>query len=102
MRTTRNQTEFTKKRISDAMKRKHQQRTDFEKKQTAAKQSASMQAYWRTIPKIEENVDFSISDYQEELQALGITKLEEQESILRFLFELANIACEHLYKKSNV
>lgn len=51
MRTTRNQTEFTKKRISDAMKRKHQQRTDSEKKQTAAKQSASMQAYWRTIPK---------------------------------------------------
>ena len=102
MRTTRNQTEFTKKRISDSMKRKHQQRTETEKQQIAQKQSASMQAYWRTIPKIEENMDFNISDYKEELQALGITKLEEQESILRFLFELANIVCEHLYKKSKV
>ena len=52
MRTTRNQTEFTKKRISDAMKRKHQQRTETEKQQIAQKQSASMQAYWRTIPKM--------------------------------------------------
>ena len=52
MRTTRNQTEFTKKRISDSMKRKHQQRTETEKQHIAQKQSASMQAYWRTIPKI--------------------------------------------------
>lgn len=52
MRTTRNQSEFTKKRISDSMRQKHQQRTETEKKQTAEKQSALMKAYWRTIPKI--------------------------------------------------
>lgn len=54
MRTTRNQSEFTKKRISDAMKLKHQQRTEVEKKQTAEKQSQSMKNYWKTIPTVSE------------------------------------------------
>lgn len=54
MRTTRNQSEFTKKRISDAMKLKHQQRTEAEKKQTAEKQSQSMKNYWKTIPTVSE------------------------------------------------
>lgn len=54
MRTTRNQSEFTKKRISDAMKLKHQQRTETEKKQTAEKQSRSMKDYWKTIPTVSE------------------------------------------------
>lgn len=54
MRTTRNQSEFTKKRISDAMKLKHQQRTAAEKKQTAEKQSQSMKNYWKTIPTVSE------------------------------------------------
>ena len=54
MRTTRNQSEFTKKRISDAMKLKHQQRTEAEKKQTAENQSQSMKNYWKTIPTVSE------------------------------------------------
>lgn len=54
MRTIRNQSEFTKKRISDAMKLKHQQRTEAEKKQTAEKQSQSMKNYWKTIPTVSE------------------------------------------------
>lgn len=54
MRTTRNQSEFTKKRISDAMKLKHQQRTEAEKKQTVEKQSQSMKNYWKTVPTVSE------------------------------------------------
>lgn len=56
MRTIRNQSEFTKKRISDAMKLKHQQRSETEKKQTAEKQSDSMKDYWKTIPKVDPNI----------------------------------------------
>lgn len=55
MRTTRTQSEFTKKRISDAMRRKHQQRSETEKQQTAEKQSAAMKAYWRTVPTVEQD-----------------------------------------------
>ena len=51
MRTIRNQSEFTKKRISDAMKLKHQQRSETEKKQ-----SDSMKDYWKTIPKVDPNI----------------------------------------------
>ena len=53
-RTTRNQSEFTKKRISDAMKLKHQQRTETEKRATVEKQSQSMKNYWKTIPTVSE------------------------------------------------
>lgn len=52
MRTTRNQSDFTKKRISDTMKLKHQQRSETEKAQTAEKQSTTMKDYWKTIPKV--------------------------------------------------
>lgn len=55
MRTTRNQSEFTKKRISDAMRRKHQQRSQTEKQQTAEKQSKAMKTYWQTIPTVEQD-----------------------------------------------
>lgn len=50
MRTNRQQSDLTKKRISDAMKRKHQERGENEKQQTAQKQSNSMKNYWHTIP----------------------------------------------------
>ncbi len=55
MRTVRNLDDMTKKKISDSMKLKHQQKGEAEKQQTAEKQSESMKTYWKTIPKVGEN-----------------------------------------------
>lgn len=55
MRTVRNLDDLTKKKISDAMKLKHQQKGEEEKKQTAEKQSEAMKNYWKNIPKIDED-----------------------------------------------
>lgn len=52
MRTTRNQTPLTKKKISDAMKQNHQNRGEDEKRQTSEKQSNSMKQYWSSIPSV--------------------------------------------------
>lgn len=53
-RTVRNLDDQTKQKISNTMKLKHQQRSESEKRQTAAKQSESMKSYWRRIPKIDD------------------------------------------------
>lgn len=51
-RTVRNLDDLTKQKISNAMKLKHQQRSESEKRQTAEKQSEAMKDYWSRIPKI--------------------------------------------------
>lgn len=53
MRTVRNLDDQTKQKISNAMKLKHQQKGEVEKKQTAEKQSEAMKSYWKTIPKVD-------------------------------------------------
>lgn len=53
-RTVRNLDDLTKQKISNAMKLKHQQRSESEKRQTAEKQSEAMKNYWRRIPKIDD------------------------------------------------
>ena len=53
-RTVRNLDDLTKQKISNAMKLKHQQRSESEKQQTAEKQSEAMKNYWRRIPKIDD------------------------------------------------
>lgn len=55
MRTVRNLDDQTKQKISNAMKLKHQQKSETEKKQTAEKQSEAMKNYWNTIPRIDGN-----------------------------------------------
>lgn len=55
MRTVRNLDDQTKQKISNAMKLKHQQKGEIEKKQTAEKQSEAMKNYWNTIPKVDPN-----------------------------------------------
>lgn len=52
MRTTRNLSEATKKKISDSIKKKHSQRGIDQKRKIAEKQSKSMQNYWKSIPRI--------------------------------------------------
>ena len=94
MRTTRNQTEFTKKRISDAMKVKHQQRTETEKKHISQKQSEAMKAYWQKIPTVEECVNLNISKHQKLFQEAGITDIKDQEAVYKFLTELAQICLQ--------
>lgn len=51
-RTVRNLDDLTKQKIRNAMKLKHQQRSESEKRQTAEKQSEAMKNYWSRIPKI--------------------------------------------------
>lgn len=53
-RTVRNLDDMTKQKISNAMKLKHQQRSESEKRQTAEKQSKAMKNYWRRIPKVDD------------------------------------------------
>lgn len=55
MRTVRNLDDQTKQKISNAMKLKHQQKGEEEKKQTAEKQSEAMKSYWKTIPMVDGN-----------------------------------------------
>ena len=55
MRINREQTPQTKQKISDAMKKKHQERGEEAKQQTAEKQSDSMKNYWRSIPTADQN-----------------------------------------------
>ena len=49
-RIDRSVNDATKKKISDSMKRYHQNRTEEEKRQTNAKRSASAREYWSHIP----------------------------------------------------
>ena len=54
MRTSREVSNSTKAKISQGVKQSHLRKTETEKQQTRAKQSASMKRYWQTIPKKEE------------------------------------------------
>ena len=54
IRTSREVSSSTKQKIAQGVKKAHTQRTETEKQQTRAKQSASMVAYWKTIPKKQE------------------------------------------------
>ena len=53
MRTSREVSQSTKNKISQAVKQSHLKKTEAEKQKTRAKQSASMLAYWERIPKKE-------------------------------------------------
>ena len=55
MRTTREVSQSTRAKISQAVRQSHLRKTETEKQQTRAKQSASMRAFWQTIPKKEED-----------------------------------------------
>ena len=54
MRTSREVSSSTRQKIAQGVRKAHAQRTETEKQQTRAKQSASMVAYWKTIPKKQE------------------------------------------------
>ena len=54
MRTSREVSQTTRNKISQGVKQSHLKKTEQEKRQTRAKQSASMRAYWQTIPKKED------------------------------------------------
>lgn len=54
MRTTREVSTSTRQKIAQGVRKAHVQKTETEKQQTRAKQSASMRAYWETIPKKQE------------------------------------------------
>lgn len=51
MRTSREVSTSTRQKIAQGVRKAHAQRTETEKQQTRAKQSVSMKAYWKTIPK---------------------------------------------------
>ena len=51
MRTCREVSQSTRNKISQAVKQSHLKKTETQKQLTRAKQSASMLAYWQTIPK---------------------------------------------------
>ena len=55
MRTTREVSQTTRNKISQGVKQSHLKKTEAEKQQIRAKQSAAMRAYWQTIPKKEED-----------------------------------------------
>ena len=55
MRTSREVSTATRQKISQSVKKAHAQRTETEKQQTRARQSAAMRAYWETIPRKEED-----------------------------------------------
>ena len=55
MRTSREVSQSTKNKISQAVRQSHLKKTEAEKQRTRAKQSASMLAYWQTIPRKEED-----------------------------------------------
>lgn len=63
MRTSREVSTSTRQKIAQGVKQSHLKKTEIEKQQTRAKQSASMRAYWETIPKKQEDepqVDYAI------------------------------------------
>ena len=51
MRTSREVSTLTRQKIAQGVRKAHAQKTETEKQQTRAKQSASMRAYWERIPK---------------------------------------------------
>jgi hypothetical protein len=55
MRTSREVSTSTRQKISQSLKKAHAQKTEQEKQQTRERQSASMRAYWETIPRNEED-----------------------------------------------
>lgn len=55
MRTSREVSTSTRQKIAQGVRKAHAQKTETEKQQIRAKQSASMRAYWETIPKKEED-----------------------------------------------
>ena len=55
MRTSREVSQSTRNKISQAVKQSHVKKTESEKQQTRAKQSASLKIYWQSIPKKEED-----------------------------------------------
>ena len=55
MRKSREVSTSTRQKIAQAVRKSHAQKTETEKQQTRAKQSASMRAYWQTIPKKEDD-----------------------------------------------
>ena len=55
MRTSREVSTSTKLKISQGVRKAHAQRTEAEKQQTRARQSAALRAYWQTIPKKEDD-----------------------------------------------
>lgn len=57
MRTTREVSQSTRNKIAQGVKQSHLKKTETERMRTRAKQSASMRAYWQTIPKKEPDDD---------------------------------------------
>ena len=55
MRTSREVSTTTRQKIAQGVRKAHAQRTEAEKEQTRARQSASMRAYWKRIPKKDED-----------------------------------------------
>ncbi len=55
MRTTREVSQSTRNKISQGVKQSHSKKTETQKQQTRAKQSASMKRYWKTIPRKEDD-----------------------------------------------
>lgn len=55
MRASREVSTTTRQKIAQGVRKAHAQRTEAEKEQTRARQSASMRAYWQTIPQKEED-----------------------------------------------
>ena len=55
MRTSREVSQSTRNKISQAVKQSHLTKTETEKQQTRAKQSAALRAYWERIPKKEDD-----------------------------------------------
>ena len=54
MRTSREVSQSTRNKISQGVKQSHLKKTEAEKQRTRERQSASMRAYWETIPKKQE------------------------------------------------
>ena len=54
MRASREVSTTTRQKIAQGVRKAHAQKTEQEKEQTRARQSASMRAYWKRIPKKED------------------------------------------------
>ena len=54
MRTSRELSSTTKQKIAQGVRKAHAKRTEAEKQQIRAKQSASAKRYWEQIPKKED------------------------------------------------
>ena len=53
-RVSREVSSSTRQKIAQGVRKSHAQKTEQEKQQTRARQSASAKAYWATIPRKEE------------------------------------------------